>query len=270
MLRIIHITRLAKSLFLFTLSLTLFGTSMVSAQDLLPRDNGIMTYHQSPRWRESESHPLRVLAYVFHPVGWVAREAIFRPISAFAASTETTRSVMGFREPFDFRETVCFDGHEEIPNCRAIAPYANKMKFEDSSPDSDLFGMEDSRQVFIPDVNFEFDKANLNDLGKGRVRQIAQLLETMPEVSIVVEGHTDYKGTDEYNMKLGERRAQTVISELVSLGIPESRLSPISYGEGKPVFTEETDWARAVNRRVQFAVGSAADTMEMDLPPANN
>ncbi len=262
----LHRNKIAKSLMFLSLSLTLLGGDVASAQDLLPRDNGIMTYHQSPRWRESESHPLRVLAYVVHPIGWVAREAIFRPLSAFAASNEVTRSVMGYREPYDFRQTVCFDGNEGVPNCRNVAPYVNRMNPEDTDPQAGLFGMENSSQVFIPDVNFDFDKANLNSLGKGRVKQIAKLLETMPELNIVVEGHTDYKGSDEYNMKLGERRAQAVISELASLGVPASRLSPVSYGEGKPLFTEETDWARAANRRVQFSVGSAGDAME--LPPA--
>ena len=65
------------------------------AQDVLPADNGIYTYHTTPRYRDSESHPLRLLAYVVHPIGWVAREVFFRPLSYFASSTETTRSVMG-------------------------------------------------------------------------------------------------------------------------------------------------------------------------------
>ncbi|MCB0311192.1 MAG: hypothetical protein KDD42_08150, partial [Bdellovibrionales bacterium] len=52
----------------------------LQAQDQLPYDNGLSTYHSAPRYRESESHPLRVLAYVVHPVGWLAREVIFRPL----------------------------------------------------------------------------------------------------------------------------------------------------------------------------------------------
>ena len=236
----------------------------VFAQDLLPYDNGIAEYHKSPAWRESESHPLRILAYVLHPVGWLAREAVFRPISAYAASTETTRSVMGYRDPYDYRTTVCFSNRDDdFPDCRNILPHTALINADDVTGGSGgsygSLGMDSDRQVFIPDVNFDFDKSNLNDLGKGRVRQIAQLLETIPSLQIVVEGHTDYKGSDDYNMKLGERRADSVISELVSLGIPAERLSPISYGEGKPIFTEEEDWARAVNRRVQFTVGAESE-----------
>jgi outer membrane protein OmpA-like peptidoglycan-associated protein len=246
---------------------SLCGTQAL-AQDLLPRDNTIMKYHQSPAWRESESHPLRIIAYVMHPIGWLAREAVFRPISAFAASNETTRSVMGYRDPFDFRETVCFDGNEAIPDCRRVRPYTHIISADNTgSMGNNKLGMDQERQVFFPDVNFDFDKSNLNTLGKGRVLQIANMLSTVPEMQIVVEGHTDYKGSDEYNMRLGEQRAKAVIAELTSMGIAESRLSPISYGEGRPIFTEETDWARAANRRVQFTV-EAAGEVTSELPPA--
>ena len=110
------------------------------------------------------------------------------------------------------------------------------------------------RQVFFPDVAFDFDKSSLNDLGRGRVRQIAELLADVPDLQIVVEGHTDFMGSDEYNMGLGERRATTVMNELAELGIDPARMSTVSYGESRPIFTEEEDWARAVNRRAQFTV----------------
>jgi outer membrane protein OmpA-like peptidoglycan-associated protein len=179
-------------------------------------------------------------------------------------STEFTRSFFGFREPFDYRRPECFSSSDAIPDCRQLPPLTNIGKYRDAEPLSGDDEMDDGtmitgeRQVFFPDVNFDFDKAGLNDLGRGRVRQIAQLLASVPSLSIVVEGHADYKGTDEYNNSLGERRAQAVIGELAELGIDPNRLSPISYGEGKPVFTEEEDWARAVNRRVQFSVQGEA------------
>ncbi len=255
--------------------MTLGVTSTSSAQDLLPSDNGIYTYHRSPRWRESESHPLRTVAYVVHPVGWMLREGLYRPMSYLMGSTEFTRSFFGFREPFDYRQTDCFSNVDAIPDCKQVPPYANidgraKAGEPGTSSEGSMVGGE--RQVFFPDVNFDFNKATLNDLGKGRVRQIAQLLASVPSLKIVVEGHTDYVGTDDYNQKLGASRAESVIKDLNELGIDASRLSPISYGESKPVFTEETDWARAVNRRVQFSVqGQAAEAKPAEeLPPAKN
>ena len=250
---------------LFALCVTTFGAATTSvAQDLLPRDNGIYNYHRAPRYRESESHPLRIFAYMLHPIGWVAREGVFRPISAFTSSTTFTRSFFGYREPFDHREPECFSSSDAIPDCRQVPPYTNinggpKDLVSGGAGDDEGALAGGERQVFFPDVNFDFDKSNLNDLGRGRVRQIAQLLASVPSLKVVVEGHTDFVGSDEYNQGLGERRAQAVISELVELGIDPNRLSPISYGEGKPIFTEEEDWARAVNRRAQFSVGAAEE-----------
>ena len=242
-----------------------------SAQDLLPKDNGIAKYHQSPRWRESESHPIRTFAYLTHPIGWVFREGVFRPMSAFMASSAFTRSFFGYREPFDFRESVCFSTSDSVPDCRKISPYTNINGAQLDTVDGlgsepvEEASMVDGgeRQVFFPDVNFDFDKASLTDLGKGRVRQVAQLLTTVPSLTVVVEGHTDFKGTDDYNVTLGEQRAQSVVDELVALGVDPARLNAATFGESKPIFTEEEDWARAINRRVQFSVQGAGEEMAM-------
>jgi len=244
------------------ISFVTLGSAQSSlAQDSLPRDNTIFEYHRNPRYRPSEAHPLRVFAYFVHPIGWAFREAIFRPLSAFASSTEVTRSVFGYREAFDFRETECFSSDDSAPDCKQVSPYINVQKYKsvvNSSSQSAEVPAVTGNQVYFPDINFDFNKASLNKVGKGRVRQVSQMLSSAPNLNVVVEGHADYIGSDSYNQNLGERRAQTVIGELVELGIDASRLSPISYGEGKPVYTEEEDWARAVNRRVQFSVGSLA------------
>lgn len=235
---------------------------LAQAQDLLPSDNGIYDYHQSPRWRETESHPLRIVGYALHPIGWALREGIFRPFSHYVGSTEFNRSLWGFREPFDFRGGLCDKGGDGVPDCRQMAPWSSLSSGPGSANDGGggpgSEGGLSSRQVCIPDVAFDFDKASLNDLGRGRLRQVAQLLTTEPSIEVVVEGNADFKGTDEYNDKLGLRRADTVVKELVELGVDAKRLSPLSRGESAPVFTEEEDWARAVNRRVRFEVKPAA------------
>lgn len=83
-------------------------SDIASAQDLMPRENSPFTYHRYPRYRPSESHPVRTLAYLMHPIGWVINEAIYRPMSSFMGSTEFNRSFFGFREPYDYREPECF------------------------------------------------------------------------------------------------------------------------------------------------------------------
>ena len=249
-----------KKLFI-ALVLQLFLVNASFAQDLLPEDNGIFTYHTAPRWRESESHPLRTVAYIVHPFGWVLREAVFRPFSYFAGSTPFTRSFFGFREPFDYRQPLCFFDSDKIPDCNTMAPY-NSIGGRSGAAGSDSTEgrLSEQNKIFIPDIAFDFNKHNLNDLGKARVRQAAQVLSAQPGTKVVVEGHTDYIGTDEYNMKLGQKRAETVQKELVDLGIDAQRLQVVSFGEGKPLFTEQEDWARAANRRVQFSTATAEAT----------
>lgn len=109
-------------------------------------------------------------------------------------------------------------------------------------------------KVMFQDVNFEFDKATLTDLGRGRVYLIAQKLKEGKNVQVEVQGHTDYLGTDEYNKTLGLKRAETVKAELIRLGVDPARISTVSYGESEPLIDQQTPWARAVNRRAEFVV----------------
>jgi outer membrane protein OmpA-like peptidoglycan-associated protein len=111
-------------------------------------------------------------------------------------------------------------------------------------------------KVSFSDVTFEFDKATLTDVGRGRVYLIAQKLKEGKNVKIEIQGHTDYIGTEDYNKKLGTQRAETVKAELVRLGIDPSRISTVSFGEDKPLIDMQTPWARAVNRRAEFVVVS--------------
>jgi OOP family OmpA-OmpF porin len=112
-------------------------------------------------------------------------------------------------------------------------------------------------KVIFPAVAFRFDSAELTDLGKGQVYLAAQKLKEKSGLTVVIEGHTDSLGGEEYNRKLGERRAQTVINELSSQGIDTSRISAASVGENAPAVNQDTQWARAVNRRVEFQVKGA-------------
>lgn len=234
------------------------------AQERLPVDNGLATYHTAPRYRSSESHPLRVTAYVLHPVGWVAREVFFRPLSYFASSSQTTRSVMGYREPYDFRNPECFSGDSSIPDCRAISPY-NYADLE-AEDEAGAVVTEVERHVYFPDVNFDFDVGKLNDLGRGRAHQISALLQKAPGVHVVLEGHADYIGSVEYNEKLGMNRAESVREELVNLGVSSERLSTVTFGKSKPIFEEKEDWARAVNRRVEIHLDEGTVAEEAAAP----
>lgn len=229
------------------------------AQDVLPHDNGLATYHTSPRYRESESHPLRIVAYVLHPVGWLSRELIFRPLSFFASSSEIRKSVMGYREPYDYRQPECFSADDSAPDCRTITPFNYDQGVDQTALNLDepakVAVTDTLPQVYFPNVNFDFNVRKLNALGKGRVRQIAEVLRGSPGVHVVLQGHADFIGSDAYNEKLGMDRAEAVRAELIAQGIAAERLSTVSFGESQPLSPEQTDWARAINRRVEVHSG---------------
>lgn len=103
-------------------------------------------------------------------------------------------------------------------------------------------------------IYFEFDKSRLLPESKEILRNKAKWLMAHPDVSVIIEGHCDERGTSEYNMALGDRRAQSAKSYLVDLGIGSRRLMTISYGEERPLDPSHNEMAWAKNRRDQFVI----------------
>jgi peptidoglycan-associated lipoprotein len=101
-------------------------------------------------------------------------------------------------------------------------------------------------------VYFEFDQATLSDLAKTALVRNAEWLRSHPDARVQVEGNADERGTPEYNLALGERRAVAVKTYLASLGVDSSRLVTISYGEEQPADTGHGEEAWTQNRRVDF------------------
>lgn len=231
--------------FLLICVLTVFTFVNASADEILPIDNGLTTYHTSPRYRASEEHPLRIVSYIIHPIGWLLREAVTRPISYFTSSTKVTRSVFGYRESGDYKDPYCFSSGNAIPDCRSIPPY-DYMQAEPVQETSVV-----SNEIYFPNVNFDFDVRTLNEMGRAKVKQISEILSDDSDVNVVLEGHTDARGSEAYNNTLGMDRAEAVRSELVSLGVSADRLSTVTFGKSRPLVDEATDSARALNRRVE-------------------
>ncbi|MFZ1985813.1 MAG: peptidoglycan-associated lipoprotein Pal [Desulfatitalea sp.] len=102
------------------------------------------------------------------------------------------------------------------------------------------------------DISFDFDSSALRPDAQQILKSKAALMQANPEVKAVIEGHCDDRGTDAYNMALGERRADSARAFLVNLGIAAKRLSTISYGEEKPLDLGGTEAAYAKNRRAHF------------------
>jgi peptidoglycan-associated lipoprotein len=101
-------------------------------------------------------------------------------------------------------------------------------------------------------VYFDFDQSSLSEVAKNTLVKDADWLRSNPDARVQVEGNADERGTPEYNLALGERRAAVVKSYLTSLGVDGSRLVTISYGEEHPVDPGHNEEAWAKNRRVDF------------------
>jgi peptidoglycan-associated lipoprotein len=97
-------------------------------------------------------------------------------------------------------------------------------------------------------VFFAFDRADISPEAQQILQRQADWLRRYPNVSVTIEGHCDERGTREYNLALGERRANAAKNVLIAAGIPASRLATISYGKERPVITGSTEDAYAQNR----------------------
>jgi peptidoglycan-associated lipoprotein len=106
----------------------------------------------------------------------------------------------------------------------------------------------------LKDIYFAFDSSALSSTSKSILGQNAQYLKDHQGATVVVEGHCDERGTTEYNMALGARRAESAMKYLEGLGVASSRMSTISYGEELPLDPSHNEEAWAKNRRVHFSV----------------
>lgn len=106
----------------------------------------------------------------------------------------------------------------------------------------------------LQDVHFDFDSSEITSAGQSTLRGNGQWLLDNPGNSVVVEGHCDERGTAEYNMALGERRARAAADYLRTAGVPAKSVSTVSYGEELPLDAGHTEEAWAKNRRDHFAI----------------
>jgi len=119
----------------------------------------------------------------------------------------------------------------------ATTPTASSM-----TPQSELQSVGD--RVF-----FAFDKSDISSEGTAVLQRQADFMKKYPSLTFTVEGHCDERGTREYNLALGERRATSVKKALVALGVPASRVNTISYGKERPAVVGSNEAAYAQNRR---------------------
>lgn len=123
----------------------------------------------------------------------------------------------------------------------------------DSTPmNFDAQGSDSGNIAGLATVYFDYDKSTLSQESRDVLKANSEWMKKNGNVKIQIEGHTDSRGSIEYNLALGERRANAVMSYLKSLGIPTARMTVISYGKEKPIMTGESESAWAKNRRANF------------------
>ncbi len=162
-----------------------------------------------------------------------------QPVAAVEQSTASQQPTTPAEEPPTAKPTEVATAAKggEIPPTRI--PEEEPLKFEPSSFES---------------VYFDFDKYNIRADQQNKLKTLFDYLKNNPKVSILIEGHCDERGTDEYNLVLGEQRALSTRNFLIALGISPKRLYTISYGEEKPADSEHNEEAWAKNRRCEFKI----------------
>ena len=122
-------------------------------------------------------------------------------------------------------------------------------------------GAEEVRNMLATMIHFDLDKSNIRSDDMGALDQKVAILQANPDLRIRIGGHCDERGSDEYNLALGNRRAQAAKQYLVAHGIDASRIETQSWGEERPLVDghDETAWSQ--NRRAEFEVTSGGDNL---------
>lgn len=114
--------------------------------------------------------------------------------------------------------------------------------------------LQEQFDAAVKDAYFDYDKADVRTDAKDALAQTAQFLRSNPQVKVVVEGHSDERGSTEYNLALGDRRAAAAKQFLVSLGLSADRMETVSYGKERPFCSASTEECWQQNRRAHFVL----------------
>ena len=116
------------------------------------------------------------------------------------------------------------------------------------------FGDVANEGAFPEQVFFDTDKYDLKSESKEELANLVDLMKTNPGMVVEISGHTDNQGAADYNIRLSESRAKSVVSYLIEAGIPTSRLKFKGYGANKPAVSNDTEANRALNRRIEMVI----------------
>ena len=161
------------------------------------------------------------------------------------------------------KQTVKSEGTQGAPSAAAPDTVGEAtVKEAPAAPRSDQLASAAQAGVAVTeekpsrfdDIRFDFDKSEVREDGRRTSQAVADYMKKNPKATVQIEGHCDERGTAEYNMALGERRATAVMTYLVSLGVPKAALTTVSFGKEKPLDPGHNEEAWAKNRRAHFVV----------------
>ncbi|PXF59594.1 MAG: hypothetical protein C4B58_03020 [Deltaproteobacteria bacterium] len=114
--------------------------------------------------------------------------------------------------------------------------------------------VEVPEKIVLRGINFDFDKSDIKPEFVPVLDEAVEILKEHPDTNVIIEGHTDWTGTEKYNQGLSERRAASVFNYLVEKGISQNSLETVGYGEAAPIADNHTQEGRSMNRRVVFKI----------------
>lgn len=148
----------------------------------------------------------------------------------------------------------------------AIGHYMDRQaeELEEELENADVERVAEGIKItFDSALLFDFDSAKLRPDAKEQIRELASVLKEYEETEIIFAGHTDSIGSEEYNQKLSLQRAKSVALYTAKQGVDATRFMIVGYGESQPVATNETEYGRQQNRRVEIAIIASEELKEM-------
>jgi peptidoglycan-associated lipoprotein len=145
---------------------------------------------------------------------------------------------------------------EEVMKVEEEAPEEIAYTGEEVISERDLSPEEvaEMAKTVFSDIYFDYDKYSILPESRPMLDQVASFMGENSEYNVVIEGHCDERGTNDYNLALGERRAKSTKNYLVSLGVPSAKVSTVTFGEEKPLCTVPSETCWQSNRRAHFVV----------------
>lgn len=167
---------------------------------------------------------------------------------------------LGFTVPFGAKSAPVAAAKVEPKPAPVVAPVAPKDSDNDgvmddkdkcpNTPKGTVVDVDGCTKIIRLHVKFDFDKSTVKPAFMPEIQKVADFMKQNPGYNVVLEGHTDSKGSDAYNMKLSDQRAKAVAKALSTLGVAGAKVTTEAYGESKPVATNDTEAGRTENRRV--------------------